>query len=102
MLVSAINTVEIDAAQGRCSEIGARIARMLDVLNSSTSCIAYTSTPNNADETCWIVSGYWETEADMEAHFSHPELNGFMELLLNGALSRLQFNCFVVAASKAA
>ncbi|MFY1663093.1 antibiotic biosynthesis monooxygenase [Pseudomonas sp. Pseu.R1] len=102
MLVSAINTVEIHAASGRCSEISAGITRMLDVLNNSTPCIAYTLTPNNADATSWIVSGYWRSEAEMQAHFSHPELDGFMTLLLSGAISRLQFNSFVVAASKAA
>lgn len=102
MLVSAINTVEIHASHGRCSEIGARVPRMLDVLRDTTSCVAYTFAPSNPDETSWIVSGYWQSETQMHAHFSHPELNGFMELLQSGAISHLHFNSFVVEASEKA
>ncbi|MFJ3485259.1 antibiotic biosynthesis monooxygenase [Pseudomonas sp. NPDC090202] len=96
MLVSAINTVEIRAAQGRASEVGVRLSRMLDVLNSSTPCTAYTLTSCQHDDCAWIVSGYWPSEAQMQAHFSHPELNGFMALLNSGAISQIQFNSFTV------
>jgi hypothetical protein len=36
----------------------------------------------------------------MQAHFSHPELTGFMELLWSGAISHIQFNSFVVGANE--
>jgi hypothetical protein len=35
----------------------------------------------------------------MQAHFAHPELTGFMELLNSGAISHIQFNSFVVHSS---
>jgi quinol monooxygenase YgiN len=96
MLVSAINTVEIHASQGRSNEVGMRVPRMLEVLNSTTPCVAYTLTPEKNDDASWIVSGYWQSESQMQAHFSHPELTGFMELLHSGAICHLQFNSFVV------
>jgi quinol monooxygenase YgiN len=99
MLVSAINTVEIHATQGRSSEVGARVPRMLEVLNSTTPCVAYTLTPGKNDDPSWIVSGYWQSESQMQAHFAHPELTGFMELLNSGAISHIQFNSFVVHSS---
>jgi quinol monooxygenase YgiN len=100
MPVSAINTVEIHAAQGRSSEVGRRVPRMLDVLNSTTPCVAYTFTASKNDDASWIVSGYWQSETQMQAHFSHPELTGFMELLWSGAISHIQFNSFVVGANE--
>jgi len=96
MLVSAINTVEIHATHGRSSEVGTRVPRILDVLQRTTPCVAYTLTPGKNDDASWIVSGYWQSASQMQAHFSHPELNGFMELLNSGAISHLQFNSFVV------
>lgn len=100
MLVSAINTVEIHAAQGRASEVGMRVPRMLDVLSSTTPCVAYTFTASKHDDASWIVSGYWRSEGQMQAHFSHPELTGFMELLSSGAISHIQFNSFVIDANE--
>ncbi|WP_346831199.1 antibiotic biosynthesis monooxygenase [Pseudomonas abietaniphila] len=100
MLVSAINTVEIHAAQGRASEVGMRVPRMLDVLSSTTPCVAYTFTASKHDDASWIVSGYWQSETQMQAHFSHPELTGFMDLLSSGAISHIQFNSFVVEANE--
>ncbi|WP_062389122.1 putative quinol monooxygenase [Pseudomonas abietaniphila] len=100
MLVSAINTVEIHATQGRSSEVGARVPRMLEVLNSTTPCVAYTFTASKHDDASWIVSGYWRSEGQMQAHFSHPELTGFMELLSSGAISHIQFNSFVIDANE--
>jgi len=96
MLVSAINTVEIHATQGRAREVGTRVPQILDVLNSTTPCIAYTLTPGKNDDAAWIVSGYWQSESQMQAHFSHPELTGFMDMLHSGAISQIQFNSFVV------
>lgn len=96
MLVSAINTVEIHATQGRSREVGERVTHMLDVLNSTTQCIAYTLTVDNSHADHWIVSGYWPSFAQMQAHFSHPQLNGFMELVFSGAISRIHFNSFGV------
>ncbi|SEP67422.1 Quinol monooxygenase YgiN [Pseudomonas sp. NFACC02] len=100
MLVSAINTVEIHATQGRSSEVGTRVPRMLEVLNSTTPCVAYTFTASKHDDASWIVSGYWRSEGQMQAHFSHPELTGFMELLSSGAISHIQFNSFVIDANE--
>lgn len=100
MLVSAINTVEIHATQGRSSEVGTRVPRMLEVLNSTTPCVAYTFTASKHDDASWIVSGYWRSEGQMQAHFSHPELTGFMELLSSGVISHIQFNSFVIDANE--
>jgi quinol monooxygenase YgiN len=99
MLVTAINTVEIHATHGRRSEVDARVPRILDVLNSTTPCIAYTLTASKACDASWIISGYWQSEAQMQAHFSHPELSGFMELLSCGAISHIQFNSFITEPS---
>jgi quinol monooxygenase YgiN len=101
MLVSAINTVEIHAAQGRSSEIGERVQGMLDALSASTPCIAYTLTADKRDPDRWIVSGYWASFTQMQVHFQHPALNGFMALLFSGAISHLHFNSFIVESNEA-
>lgn len=92
--------MRVSAAQGRASEVGTRVPRMLDVLSSTTPCVAYTFTASKDDDASWIVSGYWQSETQMQAHFSHPELTGFMDLLSSGAISHIQFNSFVVQANE--
>jgi quinol monooxygenase YgiN len=96
MLISAINTVEIDAAPGRVGEVCTKLPHIVRALLSSTECVGYAITDNRGTKNSWIVSGYWESESQMRAHFDHPELAGFMDMLSAGMASRINFNSFVI------
>ncbi|MFJ2408276.1 antibiotic biosynthesis monooxygenase [Pseudomonas sp. NPDC087814] len=96
MLVSAINTVEVDAAPGRVGEVFTKLPCIVRALLDNTECVGYAVTDNRAVRNAWIVSGYWESESKMRAHFDRPELGGFMDMLNSGMASRVKFNSFVV------
>ena len=96
MLISAINTVEIDAAPGRVGEVCTKLPSIVRALLSNTECVGYAVTDNRGAKNSWIVSGYWESESQMRAHFDHPELAGFMDMLSTGMASRINFNSFIV------
>ncbi|MCU1760190.1 antibiotic biosynthesis monooxygenase [Pseudomonas sp. 14P_8.1_Bac3] len=96
MLISAINTVEIDAAPGRVGEVCSKLPRIVRALLGSTECVGYAITDNRGANNSWIVSGYWASESQMRAHFDHPELAGFMDMLSAGMARRINFNSFII------
>jgi quinol monooxygenase YgiN len=96
MLITAINTVEIDAAPGRAGEVCTKLPHIVHALLNGTECVSYVVADSRTTENAWIVSGYWKSEREMQAHFDHPELAGFMDLLSSGMASRINFNSFVV------
>ncbi|MFJ3366876.1 antibiotic biosynthesis monooxygenase [Pseudomonas sp. NPDC086251] len=96
MLISAINTIEIDAAPGRVGEVCQKLPQIIRTLLSTTRCVGYAVTDNRMTNNSWIVSGYWKSESQMREHFEHPELAGFMEMLTSGMAKRINFNSFVV------
>lgn len=96
MPISAINTVEIEAAPGRVGETCTKLAHIVRALRADTECIGYEVTDNRIIKNTWLVSGYWASEHQMHAHFNHPELAAFMEMLNSGLVRRVSFNCFVV------
>lgn len=96
MLISAINTVEIDAAPGRVGEVCSKLPHIVRELLTHSACMGYAITDNRRAKNSWIVSGYWELESQMRAHFDHPQLAGFMEMLRVGMASRIKFNTFIV------
>ncbi|WP_185054054.1 antibiotic biosynthesis monooxygenase family protein [Pseudomonas moraviensis] len=96
MLISAINTVEIDAAPGRVGEVCSILPHIVRELLGKSGCMGYAITDNRRVKNSWIVSGYWESESLMRAHFDHPELARFMDMLRAGMASRIKFNTFFV------
>ncbi|EJL02057.1 MULTISPECIES: antibiotic biosynthesis monooxygenase [Pseudomonas] len=96
MLISAINTVEIDAAPGRVGEVCSTLPHIVRALLETSECMGYAITDNRRAKNSWIVSGYWESESQMRAHFDHPKLAGFMDMLRVGMASRIKFNSFVI------
>lgn len=96
MLISAINTVEVDAAPGRVGEVCSVLPHIVRALLSNSGCMGYAITDNRRAKNSWIVSGYWESESLMHAHFDHPELAGFMDMLRAGMASRIKFNTFII------
>jgi len=100
MPIAAINTIEIEAAPGRAGEVGTKLSHIVHALLNSSACMGYGVAGNHALENAWIVTGYWRSEGQMLAHFNHPELMGFMELLNSGLISRIHFNSFVLGRSE--
>jgi quinol monooxygenase YgiN len=96
MLITAINTVEIDAAPGRADEVSTELPHILRAFRNNTGCVGYAVADNRTTENAWIVSGYWRSEREMHAHFEQPESVVFMSLLSSGMASRISFNSFVV------
>ncbi|MGH8420156.1 MAG: antibiotic biosynthesis monooxygenase [Pseudomonas sp.] len=96
MLISAINTVEVDAAPRRVGEVCTKLPHIVRALLSGTECVGYAITDNRGAKNSWIVSGYWESESQVRAHFDHPELAGFMDMLSAGMASRINFNSFII------
>jgi quinol monooxygenase YgiN len=101
MLIAAINTVEIDAAPGRAGEVRTKLPVIVHALLGSTGCIGYSVADNHAIENSWIVSGFWQSESQMQAHFDSPELVGFMSMLSDGMAIRMNFNRFIASHSEA-
>lgn len=96
MLITAINTVEIDAAQGRVGEVCSILPHIVRELLTNSECMGYAITDNRRAKNSWIVSGYWESESQMRAHFDHPQLAGFIDMLRAGMASRIKFNTFII------
>lgn len=96
MFITAINTVEIDAAPGRVGEVCSILPHMVRALLGNSGCMGYAITDNRRAKNAWIVSGYWESVTQMYAHFDHPALAGLMDMLRAGMASRIKFNTFII------
>ncbi|WP_194792061.1 antibiotic biosynthesis monooxygenase [Pseudomonas sp. UFMG81] len=93
----AINTVEIDAANGSATALRLKLDALLDTLNRTSGCTAYTLACRGAADQAWIITGYWDSLERMTEHFHLPCLTVLFELAAQRYLSRLSFRTFVLS-----
>lgn len=75
------NTVRIRAAQARSDELGQHLQTILDALRQAPGCLGYETRRHAEDPQHWTVRGHWRSAAEMQAHFSLPAAQGFIDLL---------------------
>ncbi|MFW0756913.1 putative quinol monooxygenase [Pseudomonas sp. H11T01] len=92
MSSTAINTVQIQAAQGRSDELGLHLTRIADTLREVPGCLDYAVQECPSTPGLWTVNGHWQTRECMESHFTLPALQGYIELIGNHLACRLDFN----------
>ncbi|MDB6145713.1 MAG: antibiotic biosynthesis monooxygenase [Pseudomonas sp.] len=92
MSVAAINTVEVHAMFGQSDTVGVQLSEMVKTLRETSDCLSYSLMRSEHDAHVWIVTGHWETPEAMEAHFSHPALEGFSGMLQCNVVRRIEFS----------
>ncbi|BBP59029.1 putative quinol monooxygenase [Pseudomonas sp. St316] len=91
-----INTVQVQAAAGRSEELGRQLQQIVETLRAQPGCNAYLvdRCPDDGDR--WSVSGRWQSEAAMQAHFNCPHVQGFISLIDNRLARSVDFNSFPI------
>jgi quinol monooxygenase YgiN len=92
MSAVAINTVEVHAVSGQSDTVGVQLLEMVKTLRETSDCLSYSLVRSQEDADVWTVTGQWETPQAMQAHFSHPALDGFTGLLQCNVVRRIEFN----------
>ncbi|MCO7515975.1 antibiotic biosynthesis monooxygenase [Pseudomonas guariconensis] len=95
----AINTVEIDSANGAAANLRGRLETLLQALNRTSGCVAYTLARRESSSEAWIITGHWDSVERMTEHFHLPCLATLFELAAQRRLSRLCFTTFLLAPS---
>lgn len=82
MSINAVNTLEILVPPGAAALLEGCIARAAGQLRATTGCIAYDLVRGVGQPSLWILSGYWASQDDMDAHLAGDELEGLVQLLV--------------------
>lgn len=98
MHLVAISTVEIHTAEGRSMALQARLSALLETLQALSGCTSYSLTRCSSRHDVWIMTGYWNALATMEAHFSLPCLADLFALTLERLADTLKFRTFLLSA----
>ncbi|WP_336333897.1 antibiotic biosynthesis monooxygenase [Pseudomonas putida] len=99
MSLVAINTVEIDSASSSAAMLRARLETLLQTLNRTSGCVAYTLARRESPSKTWIITGHWDSVERMTEHFRLPCLAALFELAAQRHLSRLCFRTFLIERS---
>ena len=91
-----INTVKVQAAAGRSEELGRQLQKIVETLRELPGCDAYMVDRCPEDDTRWMVSARWQSEAAMQMHFNRPEVQGFIGLIDSRLANAVDFNSFPI------
>lgn len=91
MTLIAINTVEIDIAKGSTAAVLAQLEALLEVLNRTSGCMAYSLARRGASDEAWLISGHWDCIERMTAHFDLPCLGMLFDLTARRLVTTLRF-----------
>ncbi|MEG0859771.1 MAG: antibiotic biosynthesis monooxygenase [Pseudomonas sp.] len=97
MGIVAINTVEIQPANGSAAALRVRLQGLLLKLNRFSGCTAYSLTCANNPGDTWVVTGYWDSTERMTAHFDLPCLAELFELTAQRLVVGLRFATFFLS-----
>lgn len=98
MHLVAISTVEIHAKDSSSTALQARLSALLETLQNLSGCASYSLTRCSSRHNVWIMTGYWNAQAAMEAHFSLPCLTDLFALTLERLADNLKFGTFMLVA----
>ncbi|WP_149086985.1 putative quinol monooxygenase [Pseudomonas prosekii] len=90
------NTVQVQAAAGRSEELGKQLQKIVETLRELPGCDSYMVDRCPEDSNRWNVSARWQSEAAMQSHFYHPEVQGFIGLIDNRLANAVDFNTFPI------
>lgn len=93
MGINAVSTLEISIPEGSENVMAQCLAGYAKCLRELPGCIAYGVTQSAKSPQLWVLSGFWETQADMDRHFSSLGLSELVNRLGRPAIS-LQFGSF--------
>lgn len=96
MGIVAISTVEISPAMGSTAALRDRLEGLLVTLNQLSGCTAYSLTCASKPGDTWVVTGYWDSTAQMTAHFNLPCLAELFELTAQRLVVGLRFATFLL------
>lgn len=91
MHIAASNQLLVLAAHGRTDELGQHLADILQTLRGAPGCLAYSLQRSSLDEQLWSVRGDWASPHAMQAHFSLPATQDFVDLLGSRLVARIDF-----------
>ncbi|MBV4455832.1 MULTISPECIES: putative quinol monooxygenase [Pseudomonas] len=92
MPACAFNTVHVRATAGRSTQLGERLQQIAQAIRTAPGCLGYTVQRDPFDPELWTVSGHWACVEQLNAHFSLPALQGFIELTGERLAQRLTFD----------
>lgn len=95
MSITAINTVQIHAAQDQSETVGRKLEVIVGALRDIPGCLSYGVSRSQLNHALWIVCGHWQSTTLMEAHFSHPALAEFNTLMDCNIVSSFDFKTFL-------
>ncbi|MBV6748896.1 antibiotic biosynthesis monooxygenase [Pseudomonas chlororaphis] len=98
MHLVAISTVEIHTKDSCSTTLQARLGALVETLRTLSGCASYSLTRCSSRHDVWIMTGYWNALATMEAHFSLPCLADLFALTLERLADTLKFGTFVLSA----
>ncbi|MPQ69717.1 MULTISPECIES: antibiotic biosynthesis monooxygenase [Pseudomonas] len=101
MHLVAISTVEIHARDSCSTALQARLNALVETLQNLSGCTSYSLTRCSSRHDVWIMTGYWNASATMEAHFSLPCLADLFALTLERLADTLKFGTFMLGAPDA-
>ena len=86
MLISAVSTLEIEIAEGSVSAFRCCVAKYICRFEKSPGCLAYGLTNSALHPNLWVLSGYWENNDAMRAHFIASEFDAFIWMIARRSL----------------
>ncbi|WP_397448776.1 antibiotic biosynthesis monooxygenase family protein [Pseudomonas sp. NA-150] len=96
MFIAAINTIQVQAITYHSDALIGQLAGIVETLRETSECLAYRITRSDADPLTWVITGHWQSQAAMKAHFQHPALTELMGLLQCNVVRGIQLDSFVV------
>lgn len=68
----------ITAKSGLETELGQRLAALVEPTRQETGCIKYNLHHSQTDEAVWLLYEKWASREALEAHFAMPYLQAFL------------------------
>ncbi|MDH0302909.1 MULTISPECIES: hypothetical protein [unclassified Pseudomonas] len=93
----AINTVEIIPANGSAAALQVKLEGLLEVLNRTSGCVAYSLKHAVSSDERWIITGHWDCVERMTAHFHLQCLSVLFDLVAERRVTGLCFRRFMAS-----
>ncbi|MDD1011314.1 antibiotic biosynthesis monooxygenase [Pseudomonas shahriarae] len=94
MHINAVNTLEIEVGEGRDEVLMQCLHAFIGRAGKWPGCLGYGLTQSTHQTRVWLLSGYWESQAALSAHFADGELGTLVWQVGRQALG-IRFNRYL-------
>lgn len=93
MPVHVVNTLEISVVEDRGPHFEQGLRALVTRCEAAPGCLGYALTRHATQERVWILSGHWENDQALTAHYRDASLEALLGFLIEARAS-LSFSLF--------